>query len=119
MVSRVNILCLIAFAPSAVFSQNSNAPITFEVASVKPSGPSSIRGSDGGPGSSDPERYIFNRASLQDLIAVAYDVKYFQISSPIPLDRDSFDLAARVPPGASQQQFRLMMQRPRRGTVPP
>ena len=45
---------------------------TFEVASVKSSSPNSLRGSEGGPGSSDPGQYRFNAATLQDLLAVAY-----------------------------------------------
>lgn len=31
--------------------------LSFEVASIKPSGPASIRGSDGGQGSSSPLQY--------------------------------------------------------------
>ena len=42
--------------------------LQFEVASIKPSGPRSERGSDGGPGSHDPIRYVFGRATLKDLI---------------------------------------------------
>jgi uncharacterized protein (TIGR03435 family) len=82
----------------------------FEVASIKPSGPHSIRGSEGGPGSSDPGLYRFGLASLLDLIAIAYNVQYFQISSPTPLDRQNFDLVAKVPQGATKQQFRAMLQ---------
>ena len=94
-------------------------PPAFEVASIKPSGPQSIRGSEGGPGRSDPGRYRFSSASLLDLIAVAYDLKYdFQISSPFPLDRQNFDLVAKVPEGTTKQQFRSMMQNPLSGKVP-
>ncbi len=81
----------------------------FEVASIHPSGPKSIRGSDGGPGSRDPARYVFNRASLLDLILTAYHFEDFQISSKLPLDRDEFDLAARVPAGATRDEFRAML----------
>jgi uncharacterized protein (TIGR03435 family) len=82
----------------------------FEVASLKPSGPRSIRGSAGGPESSDPGLYRFSSASLLDLIAIAYNVDFFQISSPAPLDRKNFDLVAKVPDGATKPQFRAMMQ---------
>lgn len=84
-------------------------PSAFEVASIKSSGPQSVRGSDGGPGSPNPGRYIFNSASLLDLIAVAYEVPAFRISSPEPLDRQHFDLAAKLPPGATKEQFREML----------
>jgi uncharacterized protein (TIGR03435 family) len=82
---------------------------TFVVASIRPSGPKSVRGSDGGPGSRDPTRYVFGRASLLDLIVVAYDFEDFQISSKSPLERDEFDLAARVPEGATREEFRTML----------
>jgi uncharacterized protein (TIGR03435 family) len=82
----------------------------FEVASIKASGPQSIRGSDGGPGHKDPTRYGFGLATMLDLILVAWDVKVFQISSSIALDRQAFDLIATVPAGATKEQFREMLQ---------
>jgi uncharacterized protein (TIGR03435 family) len=82
---------------------------SFEVASIRPSGPKSVRGSDGGPEAKNPERYTFGRATLQDLLAVAYDVEYFQLESKIPLDRDQFDVAVRIPADTTKEQFRGMM----------
>ncbi len=82
----------------------------FEVASVKLSGPQSVRGSDGGPGSKNPGRYTFHSATMQDLLAVAYNVEYFQLSSKIPLDRDRYDLTAKLAPDTTNEQFRAMMQ---------
>ncbi len=87
-----------------------SVPPAFEVASVKPSTPQSKRGSSGGPGSGDPERYIFNAASLDDLIVIAYNVQYFQISSKVPLDKQTFDLTAKLPPGTTKPQFHMMLQ---------
>lgn len=82
----------------------------FESASIKPAGPRSNRLSAGGPGSPDPIRYYFHSATLLDLVAVAYDVDYFQVSSRVPLDRARFDLDATVPKGATRLQFRQMLQ---------
>ena len=82
----------------------------FEVASIRPSGPHSIRGSDGGPGSSDPGLYRYGLANLLDLIIVAYEVEVFQVSSRVPLDRQNFDLTAKVPEGATKERFRAMLQ---------
>jgi uncharacterized protein (TIGR03435 family) len=82
---------------------------TFEVASIKPSGPKSVRGSEGGPGSKDPTHYTFGRMHLDDFILMAYRVDLFQVSSKLPLDRDEFDLTARVPAGATKEDFRGMM----------
>ncbi len=82
----------------------------FEVASIKLSGPKSVRGASGGPGQQDATRYSFNSATLLDLIAIAYHVDYFQVASKIPLEQNRFDFAARVPAGATREQFRVMMQ---------
>jgi uncharacterized protein (TIGR03435 family) len=81
----------------------------FEVASVKPSGPQSVRNREGGPGSRDPTHYSFRSATLQDLIAEAWTVQYFQISSKSAVDKDRFDVIANVPEGSTRDQFRLMM----------
>jgi uncharacterized protein (TIGR03435 family) len=96
-------LTILAIAALTVQAQ------TFEVASIKLSGPKSVRGSDGGPGTKNPERYTFGQATLQDLLAIAYNVEYAQLSSKVPLDRDQFDFAVTISPGASKEQFRAMM----------
>lgn len=90
--------------------QSMEAQPAFEVASIKLSGPQSIRGSDGGPGSSDPGRYRYQSATLLDLIATAYEVEYFQVSSKAPLDRRHFDLVAKLPEGSTRSQFHVMLQ---------
>ena len=91
-------------------SQPGSAAPAFEVASIKLSSPQSTRGSAGGPGSSDPSRYSYNSATLMDLIAIGYHVKYFQISSKVPLDQNRFDFVAKLPPATTRQQFRMMLQ---------
>ena len=82
----------------------------FEVASLKLSDEHSVRGSDGGPGSRDPGQYSFGQATAMDFLAIAYQVDRFQISSKFPLDQQRFDLRAKVPAGATKDQFRVMMQ---------
>ncbi len=99
-------------AAVAAVAQPQTAPpetLKFEVASVKPSGPQSVRGSEGGPGSHDPTHYRFQSANLDDLITTAYHVNYFQISSKTALDHERFDVAVNVPEGATRDQFRQMM----------
>jgi uncharacterized protein (TIGR03435 family) len=77
---------------------------------VKPSGPQSVRGSEGGPGTSAAGRYRFTSATLLDLIALAYNVENFQVSSKTPVDRDRYDLVAKLPDGATKEQFSIMLQ---------
>ncbi len=100
----------LALLAAPVLAQPASDRPAFEVASIKLSGSGSVRGSDGGPGQKDPTRYSFNSATLLDLIAIAYHVDYSQVSSRIPLEQNRFDFAARVPAGATREQFREMMQ---------
>lgn len=104
------VLLLIAGAAWARSQTADPASPKFEVASVKPSGPQSVRNREGGPGSRDPTHYSFRSATFQDLIAEAWNVHYFQISSKSALDKDRFDVIVNVPEGSTRDQFRLMMQ---------
>jgi uncharacterized protein (TIGR03435 family) len=81
----------------------------FEVASIKPAGPRSVRGSSGGPGTADPGLYRFDAATLLDLICVAYPVHKWQVQAPFALEQQTFDLVARLPASATEPQFREMM----------
>jgi uncharacterized protein (TIGR03435 family) len=82
----------------------------FEVASVKRSGPKSIRMFDGGPGKRDPERISYTCATLHDLLYEAYQLKdYQQISGPNWLGEEKYDISAKIPPGTTKEQFRGML----------
>jgi len=97
--------------PIAILLLSASAPAqqSFEVASIKPSGPKSMRGSEGGPGSRDPARYRFQVATLLDFITIGYHVRRYQVSSRLPLDKESFDLEAKLPEGATKVQFEEMI----------
>jgi uncharacterized protein (TIGR03435 family) len=84
---------------------------SFEAASLKLSGPQSQRGEGGGPGTNDPGQYVYQRVGVGELIGIAWHIDAsFQISSKFPLDEPSYDLIAKVPAGATRDQFRIMMQ---------
>ncbi|HEY3837228.1 MAG TPA: TIGR03435 family protein [Bryobacteraceae bacterium] len=84
---------------------------TFEVASVKASGPHSIRGSDGGPGSHDPSRFTYYSASLADLFFFAWPLRNEQqIVGPEWIRTLTYDVVATIPEGTSKAQFRIMLQ---------
>jgi uncharacterized protein (TIGR03435 family) len=104
---RTVILSATALFVSPLFSQTTPS---FEVATIKPSGPKSVRGSNYGPGHPVPTRFAFSLASLMDSICIAYNVDRFQVSSSTPLDRQNFDVVASVPEDATRQQFRMMLQ---------
>jgi len=109
---RLVSLGIVFAAVHGVGHSQTTEPVTtaFEVASVKPSGPKSLRGSDFGPGSSDPTRYYFHSASLLDLIITAYKVEVFQVSSKTALDRQTFDLDTKLPANTTKKQFQVMLQ---------
>ncbi len=108
MLKSTAILFAIAPAIAAAQSPTLSQP-RFEVASVKPSGPKSVRGEGGGPGKKDPTRYRYQAATIEDIIVTAYHVDYFQVSSKTPIDREIFDVEANVPENATREQFRAML----------
>ena len=103
-------LTWLLFIAHAVHAQPATDQLRFEVASLKPSGPKSVRGWEGGPGTSDPQLYTFGWVTLVDLVCAAYELRSFQVSSKLALDKDEFDLAARMPAETTKLQFRSMMQ---------
>jgi uncharacterized protein (TIGR03435 family) len=95
----------ILFAALAAFGQT-ETPLAFEVASVKPntsgSGSSRTSGTTG-------QLTITNR-SLKELIAMAYSVQDFQLAGPEWLGSVKFDIVAKIPAGARRDQNPAMMQ---------
>lgn len=100
---------------SCAFAQSAGALPSFEVASVKPASPparqSGIRRvtSHGGPGTDDPGQITYANAALKQLIIDAYGVKLYQVSGPDWLETERFDIVAKVPPGSSREQVKLML----------
>ena len=105
--------CMIAAGQEAraqVGSPISAKAPEFDVVSIKPSGPKSSRGWGGGPGSESPTLFHYRTATLQDLIEKAWNVDSFQVSSSTSLGKETFDLEARLPDGATKEDLRSMLQ---------
>jgi len=87
---------------------------SFEVASIKPSGPMEMgrimMGIAGGPGTPDPGQFRASNLPLSRLIMAAYDVKSYQVTGPSWMDTTRFDIVAKVPMGATKEEFRQMLQ---------
>jgi uncharacterized protein (TIGR03435 family) len=70
----------------------------------------------GGPGTGDPGRVSIENYPLESLILEAYDIRTFQITGPDWLIGNfgptaaRFDVTATIPPGATREQFRQMLQ---------
>ncbi len=83
---------------------------TFDAASVKPYDTASHarHAIQGGPGTGDPGRFLCRNCPLIKLVTIAYDVKSWQVF--IDIRRERYDVEAKVPPGATREQFRHMLQ---------
>jgi len=107
MIGRVYpmVLVLAAYAQTA----------QFEVASVKPAlppapGRNAAVAVRGGPGSIDPALARFDNIDLFSLVTMAYGIGRYQLFGPEWLSTARFDISARVPLGATRDQYRLMLQ---------
>src|SRR5579863_3904446 len=69
---------------------------------------SSLRG---GPGTKDPERMTATGITLQRLVAAAFGVLSDQVSGPAWISETEYIVEAKVAPGASKDQAKLMLQR--------
>jgi uncharacterized protein (TIGR03435 family) len=98
----------------AAWAQTPDSQVVFEVASIKPAPPSNGQrmffGAKGGPGSQDPGRYSAENYTLLDLLVNAYGVDRYQVTGPDWLGSERFNIMAKVPEGATKEQFKLMLQ---------
>lgn len=82
--------------------------LQFEVASIKPAGP--LTGDIILGLRADGAQAHISWASLKDLIYIGYHVRRYQIVGPDWLGTDHFDVAAKIPEGASQRTIAEMLQ---------
>lgn len=102
-------LACLTMAQMGMFAQPTPAP-SFEVASVKPASPSD-RGFSchGGPGTTDPGLWRCSNVPVGFLITRAYGFEAYQFRPNDPCCRDRFDISAKVPEGATKEQFHRMI----------
>jgi uncharacterized protein (TIGR03435 family) len=95
----------------AAFAQ---APLTFEVASIKPGGamdPAAIMSGKMRIGMKvDAARVDIGMLSLADLIRIAYKVKSYQVKGPDWMSGERFNISAKLPDGAKEDQVPEMLQ---------
>jgi uncharacterized protein (TIGR03435 family) len=111
----------VMMATGAVFGQTAAATavssLTFDVASVRPAPApdmaTMIAGLQAGRRPNwvrvDGTRATFNYESLKDLIAYAYKLRLYEISGPEWMVTDRFDIAARLPDGATKDDVPEML----------
>jgi uncharacterized protein (TIGR03435 family) len=104
---------------AAAFGQTASDlnKLNFEVASVKKAAPPQFGrgqviafGRRGGPGTADPGQITWSGATLKMLLTDAYDVKPYQVTGPSWLDSERYDIVAKVPPGTTKEQVKVMWQ---------
>ena len=105
---------LLVLTLGAASAQTPEASPTFDVASVKPAAPMTggrimVRMA-GGPGSPDPGQINYTNVAFKNLLMAAYNVKGYQISGPSWLESERFDIVAKIPHGATKEQFQMMLQ---------
>jgi uncharacterized protein (TIGR03435 family) len=103
----------ILLGASLVQGQIPHAQSRFEAASVKIAATQDgTVGTQGGPGSRDPEHYSARVVTLRLLLCTAYATAdcQEQISGPGWLDTEKYDVEAKVPPGTTKEQFQKMLQ---------
>jgi len=93
---------LAIFMASWMFGQSSTAPLTFEVASIKPSAETGFRtGIQMQPGGG----LRVSGATLKMLLTIAYDVREFQIvGGPSWISSDRYDILAKAAGAGSETQ---------------
>jgi uncharacterized protein (TIGR03435 family) len=84
---------------------------TFEVATVKPAAPNAVAYAPrGGPGSNDPGQISYRGNSLRELIMAAFGLRRpEQLSGPDWLEKQRFDIVAKIPAGATKDQVDPML----------
>jgi uncharacterized protein (TIGR03435 family) len=81
----------------------------FEVASIRPAG--SARPQEAVLGLQlNGSQARMALLTMQDLLAMAYRVKAYQVSGPDWINRERFDISAKLPEGASTRQIPEMLQ---------
>ncbi len=86
----------------------------FEAASVKAvAAPGPGEGTEirGGPGTNDPGQITYSKATLSQVLRNAFGFVWdFQYVGPAWLDTDRYTIVAKIPPGTTREQFRVMLQ---------
>jgi uncharacterized protein (TIGR03435 family) len=113
------VLLVVAATALAQGPAPAGAPLEFEVASIKPSGPLDVAAIVSGKAhvgmTVDKARVDIGSANLMGLICQAYKVKTGQVAGApswmsIGLQADRFDIVAKLPEGATKEQVPAMLQ---------
>ncbi len=115
----VSALILLAFASGAASGQAPQSKFTFDVATIKPAAPldqaqmvvDMRAGKMPKVGQEiDATRATYTYTQLDQLIAMAYKIRLYQISGPPWMSQERFDIVATIPEGATKDDVPAMLQ---------
>jgi uncharacterized protein (TIGR03435 family) len=102
---------------AAAMAQTPGPKLVFEVASVRPAGPNpdipipQMFLTKGGPGTPDPGQINYSNVPMRQLLLQAYGFnQMYQLSAPAWMENARFDIVAKVPAGATRDDFKVMLQ---------
>jgi uncharacterized protein (TIGR03435 family) len=98
----------VTLAACAAFAQSDAPRLEFEVASIKPSPPITDNARIGMR--IDGAQVYFTAFALKDYIRIAYRVKDYQVEGPDWIASERFNIAAKLPAGATREQVVDMLQ---------
>ncbi len=86
----------------------------FDAATIREVAPGSggmLGNMTGGLGSTDPERVRYHGTPLSLLLAEAFHLRIDQVIAPDWVQRQCYDVVAKIPPGATREQYEAMLRR--------
>ena len=106
-------LALFAALAGIARAQPAAAPLTFEVATIRPAPPldpaKMMKGQMRIGAKIDAGRAEYNFTSVKDLIVTAYGVKPYQVTGPDWMTSERWDIQAKLPEGATAAQVPEML----------
>jgi uncharacterized protein (TIGR03435 family) len=104
---------LIALLTAGAAFAQAPAPLTFEVATIKPAQPPTPQAMMAGKikigETLDAGRVDYGYVNMEYLITKAYGVKAFQVTGPSWIQSERYDIQARLPAGATKDQVPEML----------
>jgi uncharacterized protein (TIGR03435 family) len=96
---------------AALASAHAQSPV-FEVVSIKRSPPDagSTVGSRGGPGTRTPGTWTCSNMSLSNIVWIGFNLRSQQLVAPDWMSEPRFDITAKIPEGATREEFYQMFQ---------
>ena len=111
---------ILTLALSAALAANGQtatgtAKTEFDVASIRTNAPETgfhfaSGTSTGGPGTSDPGMFRCSKCTLAVLISKAFQLQNYQFPAMASLAGNTFEVAAKIPAGATAEEFQTMLQ---------